>query len=59
MRMRDAPHASQCVLHFDLSNLLICMAFDIFEELAFGGDDFFEGGFEVGLGSGGIGAYAG
>ena len=54
LRSIEVPHAAQCVLHLDLPNCLACMAFDLLEQLSLCWDDFFEGGFEIRLGGGGV-----
>lgn len=48
--MESAPHATQGILNLDISELLVGMGLDLFQELAFRRQHFPEGVFEIGLG---------
>ena len=54
--MGGSPHSPECILHLDIPNLLVCMAFHFLQQLTLCRDDLFEGGFEIGLGDGGVGS---
>ena len=51
-----SPHSPECILHLDLPDLLVRMAFHLFQQLTLCRDDFFKGGFEIGLGDGRVGS---
>jgi len=55
-RAVDAPHASYCVLHLNLSKCFVCVALDFLQQLSLCRYDFSERGLEVGLASGRVGS---
>ena len=55
-RRAKSPHSTECILHLDIPDLLVSMAFHFFQQLTLCRDDFFEGGFEIGLGDGRVGS---
>ena len=54
--MGGSPHSPECILHLDIPDLLVRMAFYFFQQLTLCRDDFFEGGFKIGLGDGRVGS---
>ena len=50
------PHSTECILHLDIPNLLVRMAFHFLQQLTLCRDDLFESGFEIGLGDGRVGS---
>ena len=53
---QGSPHSPECILHLDIPDLLVRMAFHFLQQLTLCRDDFFEGGFEIGLGDGRVGS---
>ena len=48
----ETTHTTENIANLDLANGLVTLVLDLFEQFAFGGDDVFEGGLEVGFGGG-------
>lgn len=48
----ETTHTTNHISNFNLANSFFALVFDLFEELAFGGDDLFQGRFEVWFGGG-------